>query len=503
MFELEIALKYLIPRKRSLSTALIAALSVAVISLVVWLVLVFLSVTAGIERNWLRKLTSLHAPIRIVPTEEYYQSYYYRIDALASASNFTLKTVGEKIASLLSDPYNPDQDAEVPFYWPPAERIEQGQLLDPVKKAVHVLRQLQSSDPHIRFQDYEIGGALLKIEQVRAGRAATLSQMSFLLSFADQNPGLASLMLSPTPEEIATGKAARIEGSAVILPEGNETPIFLPKAYREGKVKIGDRGTLAYSAPTATTTSLEQSIPVFVAGFYDPGFGSMGNRCVIVPSTITRMIHSATQTFSPDGTPTNGFFVWPRSIEQADNLRNQLVVQFDREGILKYWKIDTYKEFEFSKDLLHQFQSDKTLFTLVGGIILLVACSNIISLLILLVNDKKREIAILKAIGAPFGSIAAIFGICGIAMGVIACAIGTVLAWTTLYNIDRVIALLSALQGRAALNPVFFGDALPKEFSSGALLFVCIATPLLSLLAGIAPAIKALRIQTATALRSE
>ena len=61
-------------------------MSVFVISLVVWLVLVFLSITSGIEKNWLSKLTSLHAPIRISPTEEYYQSYYYNIDSISSKS---------------------------------------------------------------------------------------------------------------------------------------------------------------------------------------------------------------------------------------------------------------------------------------------------------------------------------------------------------------------------------------------------------------------------------
>ena len=117
LFELTIALRYLLPRKRSLSTALVSLLSVGVITLVVWLVLVFLSVTTGIEKNWLYKLTALHAPLRISPTEHYYRSYYYQIDSIASASNYTLKTLGEKEASSLSDPYNEEIDVEVPLFW--------------------------------------------------------------------------------------------------------------------------------------------------------------------------------------------------------------------------------------------------------------------------------------------------------------------------------------------------------------------------------------------------
>ena len=87
--------------------------------------------------------------------------------------------------------------------------------------------------------------------------------------------------------------------------------------------------------------------------------------------------------------------------------------------------------------MLQQFQSDKYLFTLVGIIILLVACCNIISLLALLVNDKKKEIGILQAMGASKKSIALIFGTCGVAMGIVSSLIGTMRAIATLHYLDN------------------------------------------------------------------
>ena len=51
MYELFTALKYLIPKKRAISTSVISLVAFIVISLVVWLVLIFLSVTAGLEQN--------------------------------------------------------------------------------------------------------------------------------------------------------------------------------------------------------------------------------------------------------------------------------------------------------------------------------------------------------------------------------------------------------------------------------------------------------------------
>lgn len=470
MFELAVAFKYLIPRRKSLSTALISFLSVFVISLVVWLVLVFLSVTAGIEKNWLNKLTSLHAPIRISPTDAYYRSYYYQIDSLAAASHYSLKTIGEKGESALSDPYAADADVEIPPLWPKKEAT------DLVKTAFHELAVLG-----LTYQDYEISSALLRLN--RPG-GSVLSQMSYLLSYPTQNPKFPSLIIESEPVS------------------GPEIPLLLPKSYKESGVKIGERGTLSYAATTAVS-SQEQRIPVKVSGFYDPGLLSIGNKCIIVPPLVTRTIHASSQTFSPDGTPTNGIFVWFEDLGSAPSIKEKIREKFEQAGISPYWKIDTYRDFEFSKDLMLQFQSDRTLLLLIAAIILLVACCNIISLLVLLVNDKKKEIAILQSMGASFRSIAAIFGLCGVAMGALSCLIGGGLAIFTLKHLNSLVSFLSALQGHPPFNPAFFGQTLPNQLSGEAFLFVLFMTPILSLVAGLIPAIQASRIRPSSVLRSE
>jgi lipoprotein-releasing system permease protein len=324
--------------------------------------------------------------------------------------------------------------------------------------------------------------------------------MSFLLSIEEENPHLASLLL---PNDDESEPHAFVEHGKLRLPElSYDTPVLAPKTYRDGGARIGDRGTLNFIASQGTF-SVEQKIPIRVVGFYDPGIMSVGNKCLLVPSSITRLIHASTQTFSPDGTPTNGLFVWIDDFSKAKAFSNEIEKRLEHAKIAKYWKVSTYEDFEFSKDLMIQFKSDRTLFLIIASIILIVACCNIISLLVLLVNDKKKEIAILQSMGASFSSIAAIFGACGMAMGTLSCLFGSLAAVLTLHHIDGLVSILSALQGRAAFNPAFFGQSLPNQLSFEALLFVLIATPLLSFAAGIIPALKASRIKTADALRSE
>ena len=655
MFELTVAFRYLIPRKKALSTALVSFLSVTVISLVVWLVLVFLSVTTGIERNWLQKLTSLHAPVRLTPTEHYYSSYYYQADSLSASSGYSLKTIGEKAEVAISDPYSDQTDAQIPVFWPSPERLADGRLRDPVKETFSLLNEL-----NIPYQDYEIAGALLRLSLSRptgiAGAGATLSQMSYLLSFMDHNPRFASLILPPSADDLdsmlraASSDPLRLQAilancavqeirtmmlDPMLIPENTEirafakrmgpneleiplvrnapvpdgwiegrlvrqknvwqwqgaqemrhnpllrlqeplalaaavqqigqelfdttlsvkgslqgvpllgsmqwnnaalsqavaktqfdlkpailppwtiaiasrcqlpsfpsaVPFLLPKSYRDMGVRIGDNGTLNFAASGAASAQ-EQRIAVQVAGFYDPGLFSMGGRCLIVPPSITRTIHGATQTFSPDGTPTNGISIWSSS-DDAAAIKQTIEQRLHDTGLQSYWKVSTYHDYEFSKELFQQFRSDRTLFLLIAILILLVACCNIISLLVLLVNDKKREIAILLAMGASWRSIATIFGFCGLAMGAISSLIGTIAALLTLNHLDFFVRLLSAMQGHAAFQPAFFGQSLPNQLSTEALLFIFIATPLLSLMAGLIPALRATRIHPSIALRQE
>lgn len=686
-FELSIARKYLIPKKKQLSVSLIALMSVGVISLVVWLLLLFLSVTEGMEKNWLDKLTSLNAPLKITPTPAYYSSYYYLIDANASASNYTYKTIGEKLEAELADPYSPTEDWELPSTLPEADVDSNGHLRDPVKGAYSILSTLKHSRPDLSFQDFELTGALMRLEMHRPrsnkitvkgddqGRFVT--QASFLASHAEQSPSLAKLVTPPQSEdlnqlfyranhagnfqdklshllafveiktvkpskdywrlpfsflspEVSLNVTAEMDGDAplhlilhdlspqsqrevkgklsfngtdwifqtatatypvsnslpllilstdsinvkldtqsvkdaselsdirfaaslklqdhmlkgtifwdgleiadaspqflfdhipqlsppwaykVQLPgqelhaylptlDSKAEPILLPKNFQTSGCRIGDEGFFSIGGSTASSVQ-EQRLPFYVAGFYDPGILSIGTRCALGPINLISAMNVASNYTNVDRLTSNGIQVWFSNLQDAKDVKSELQAQLASAGIDKYWTVTTYHEFDFAKDLLQQFQSDKHLFSLIGIIILIVGCSNIISLLVLLVNDKKKEIGVMQSMGASSLSIAVIFGICGAMLGLFSSFLGTFAAMITLSHIDAVVGFLSFLQGHEAFNTIFYGESLPNALSSNATRFILIATPLISLCAGLIPAIKACRLRPSAILRGE
>jgi lipoprotein-releasing system permease protein len=124
-------------------------------------------------------------------------------------------------------------------------------------------------------------------------------------------------------------------------------------------------------------------------------------------------------------------------------------------------------------------------------------------MLVILVNDKKIEIGILRSMGATSWTIATIFGWCGMVMGCLGSLIGTIAAMVTLKNLQPLINLLSKIQGYEMFNPIYYGETLPAELSFETLGLVILATALISCLAGLIPAVKASLLRPSAILRSE
>lgn len=580
MFELSIACKYLLPRWRQLSVSIISLISIVVISLVVWLVLVFFSVTTGLEKIWVEKLIAVTAPIRVVPTDDYYKSYYYQVDALSSASDYNLKSLAEKLQSESTDPYNPLIDEEIPANLPAKDVYPDGSLKDIVKLAVDTI-QSQKGFGELTVNDYQMTFANIRLRMLRGVNAASPANQAFvnhsiyLGSFDSLNPHFGATILPLTPADLINSYSMLAIGDniqednpsdvlflnrehslkknasflknldtdaalanlpahelAALAAAANQKiqsepvddlawvyrlrndngieyklpsdplagdGVIIPKNFKEAGVLVGDRGYLSYYAPT-TSSIQEQRLPIFVAGFYDPGIVPLGGKFVLAaPELVSTIRNSHNQE---DTTFGNGFNVRINDLSKVDSLKRELKEAFSQAGIGKYWKIETYKDFEFARDLLQQLNSEKNIFSLIAAVIIIVACSNIISMMVILVNDKRTEIGILRSMGATSFSIAAIFGFSGMIMGLLGSIIGTFIAIFTLKNIEFLIDMITKLQGFQAFNPLYYGNTLPHEISKEAFFFVITATVITSLLAGLIPAIKACSLKPAAILRS-
>lgn len=147
---------------------------------------------------------------------------------------------------------------------------------------------------------------------------------------------------------------------------------------------------------------------------------------------------------------------------------------------------------------------EKSIIGLLLLLIVAVAAFNIISTLVMVVNDKRGDIAILRTLGATPGQIMRIFMVQGTVIGVVGTLVGAGVGILAALNVSSAISALEGLIGHKFLNAdVYFIDYLPSQLMAEDVLLVCGAALVLSFLATLYPAWRAARTQPAEALRYE
>ena len=151
--------------------------------------------------------------------------------------------------------------------------------------------------------------------------------------------------------------------------------VILPKSFRDAGVLVGDRGYLSYFTPTVSTVQ-EQRIPIFVGGFYDPGIIPMGEYFVLVNKDLTTLVRSTYN--QEDRSISNGINIRFDDIQQADQVKSEIITALKASDMDRYWNVETYREYDFAKEVIQQLHSEKRIFTLISIVIIIVACSNIL-----------------------------------------------------------------------------------------------------------------------------
>ena len=142
--------------------------------------------------------------------------------------------------------------------------------------------------------------------------------------------------------------------------------------------------------------------------------------------------------------------------------------------------------------LYQDIQMVRTVMYVVMLMVVAVACFNIVSTLVMAVNEKRSEIAILKTMGASPGQIRLTFVIQGMVNGVAGALLGALLGGLLSSKLTQILGFVETLIGHRFLNPdIYFIDFLPTELHMQDLVIVTSAAILMSLVATLYPAWRA------------
>jgi lipoprotein-releasing system permease protein len=147
---------------------------------------------------------------------------------------------------------------------------------------------------------------------------------------------------------------------------------------------------------------------------------------------------------------------------------------------------------------------EKTMMGLMLMLIVAVAVFNIVATLIMVVNDKRTDIAILRTLGLSPRGVVAVFMTQGVLIGWIGAAVGVSLGLGLACNVDVIVPFLEQTLGFHFMDPdVYYISGLPSEVHAGDVVRIGMAALILTLVATVYPALQAARTQPAEALRYE
>jgi len=155
-------------------------------------------------------------------------------------------------------------------------------------------------------------------------------------------------------------------------------------------------------------------------------------------------------------------------------------------------------------NFFRSIQVTKSIMFVVLLLVVAVAAFNIISTLVMVVKEKRSDIAILRTLGGSPREILTIFVVQGAAIGIAGTAAGVGLGLLIARNITAIVGGLERLLGITLVDPqVYFISELPADVQSGDVLAIVVTAFVLGIAATIYPAWRAAATQPAEALRHE
>ena len=152
--------------------------------------------------------------------------------------------------------------------------------------------------------------------------------------------------------------------------------------------------------------------------------------------------------------------------------------------------------------LFQAMRMEKVIVSLLLSVIIAVAAFNIVASLVLMVSDKRKDIAVIRTLGATSGTVMKIFVIQGLAVGSLGILAGTVVGCLLAYFVGDIVAGLEALSGSYIFDPsIYLISALPSEIIFSDVAMVVGGALVISFLATLYPAWRAGKVLPAEALR--
>jgi lipoprotein-releasing system permease protein len=330
----------------------------------------------------------------------------------------------------------------------------------------------------------------LKMPEVLA--AAPYIEAQALLMHGEHTAGTTVRGVQPEQERRTVGLAQHIEGGRIEdLSDGGYRIVLGDALATALAAGIGDDVVLIAPKGDATPAGIEPRMRRFrVVGIFHSGMYEFDRALALVNLQDAARIYQL-------GERVSGLRLALRDPFMAPRLVRNLAVSLGGGYFVSDWTrnhANFFRSIEITKSMLF----------VILLLVVAVAAFNIVATLVMVVKDKRADIAILRTLGAGPRNVLAIFTIQGTFIGLAGTAAGAALGLTVSANLESLVHALERLLGTHFLDAkVYFMSDLPAYAQLGDVLRICGIAFVLCALATLYPAWRAAGMQPAEALRHD
>jgi lipoprotein-releasing system permease protein len=254
---------------------------------------------------------------------------------------------------------------------------------------------------------------------------------------------------------------------------------------------IGDSVTLIAPSRNSLGFLIPKSKTFTVTGIFNAGLNEYNNNLAFIH------LNDAQELFSLDD-QVSGIRLKVDDLFEANKITKNVV---EKLGSDLYYGVDWMQQ---KRNFIRALNLEKQMIAIVLSLIIAVAAFNIVSMMVMVVTDKKSDIAILRTIGMTPKRIVKIFFYQGLSIGLIGIVVGTALGLLLALNIESVISGIETILGFQFFpKDVFYINRFPSVIQLNDVLSVVIGAIVLAVIAAIYPARRAGKVNISEVLRHE
>ncbi|WP_277656176.1 lipoprotein-releasing ABC transporter permease subunit [Seleniivibrio woodruffii] len=219
-----------------------------------------------------------------------------------------------------------------------------------------------------------------------------------------------------------------------------------------------------------------------VCGVFDTGMYEYNN-------TLAYIDIKAAQEFFGLSDVVSGFSVGTSNFDLAVDISKEIQHKLD----FPFWARDWIS---MNQNLFSALKLEKYAMFIILTLIIIVASFNVISMITVTVKDKKRDIAILRAMGASESSISGIFKRQGMIIGITGTLIGNILGLA-------ICLILANFKIISLPADVYFMDRIPVKIEVMTFVVITVCSLVITYLAGLYPSRQSAKLDPVEALRRD